>query len=164
MINYDDIRRQNIRLYDEDTDHLGLLSDLYTDRGHFIFELLQNAEDADSTKVRFTVFADRLEILNDGRAFSEPDVRGICSIGKGTKAGDRTQIGKFGIGFKSVYSHTAQPEVHSGTEHFRIEHYVRPHGVEVREIPSGWTTLFVLPFHSADVSFKQIASRLERLD
>jgi hypothetical protein len=92
-------------------------------------------------------------------------VRGICAIGRGTKSDDLTQIGKFGIGFKSVYAHTTSPEVHSGGEHFRIEYYVRPFGEEPRLVPDSWTTLFVLPLQDAPASsFEQIAARLEHLD
>jgi hypothetical protein len=78
------------------------------DATYFIFELLQNAEDAGATRVKCSLFRDRLEVLKDGRFFSDADVRGICAIGKGTKSYDLTQIGKFGIGFKSVHAHAAQ--------------------------------------------------------
>src|SRR5262245_59971874 len=36
------------------------LSDLYPDEAHFIYELLQNAEDAQATKVEFELFPDKL--------------------------------------------------------------------------------------------------------
>ncbi len=162
--NYDKIREENIRGYGEFTHHLELLGRLYADPTHFIFELLQNAEDAGAKKVKFSLYPDRLEFLNDGRSFTEADVHGICAIGKGTKAQDLTQIGKFGIGFKSVYAHTSNPQIYSGSEQFRIEHYVRPYAEDRRSVPSPWSTLFVLPFHQASVSYAQIAAKLERLD
>ncbi|MFZ0888177.1 MAG: hypothetical protein WA005_06975 [Candidatus Binataceae bacterium] len=161
---YDKIREENIRGYGEFTHHLDLLGRLYADPTHFIFELLQNAEDAGARKVKFSLYPDRLEFLNDGRPFNEADVRGICAIGKGTKGHDLTQIGKFGIGFKSVYAHTSNPQVHSGAEHFRIEHYVRPHAEQVRPVPGPWATLFVLPFDKPGVSLEQISARLQQLD
>ncbi len=40
-----------------------------------------------------------------------------------------TAIGKFGIGFKSVYAYTKSPRVYSGDEAFGIESYVRPFAV-----------------------------------
>ena len=103
---YDKIRDDNIREYGQGTRHLSFLGRLYTDRTHFIFELLQNAEDAGASKVLFQLAEDRLEVLHDGRLFNEQDVRGICGVGEGTKTEDLTQIGKFGIGFKSVYAYT----------------------------------------------------------
>ena len=41
---YDKIRADNILEYGQGTRHLSFLGRLYTDRTHFIFELLQNAE------------------------------------------------------------------------------------------------------------------------
>jgi hypothetical protein len=158
-IDYDAIREEHIRGYGEYTHHLDLLGRLYADPTHFIFELLQNAEDAGATRVKFSLFGDRLEVLNDGRLFSDADVRGICAIGKGTKSDDLTQIGKFGIGFKSVYAHTARPQVHSGDEHFGIEYYVRPFAEESRAVPNSWNSLVVLPFEYPDRSFDQIRER-----
>ena len=50
----------------------------------------------------------------------------ICGIGESTKDTDLTAIGRFGIGFKSVYAITNQPEIHSGDEDFGIKNYVHP--------------------------------------
>lgn len=149
--NYDKIREDNIREYGQGTRHLSFLGRLYTDRTHFIFELLQNAEDAGASKVLFQLFKDKLEVRHNGRLFNEKDVRGICGVGEGTKAEDLTQIGKFGIGFKSVYAYTTTPEIHSGDESFKIEYYVRPRAVQKQDIGDSWTTLFVFPFNKEDV-------------
>jgi hypothetical protein len=111
---YEKIREENIRRYGWDTAVLDLLGQLYSDRTHFIFELIQNAEDAGATELAFELFADRLEVWHDGRLFTEADVRGVCGVGQGSKAGDLTTIGKFGIGFKSVYAYTRSPRIHSG--------------------------------------------------
>jgi hypothetical protein len=168
--NYGEIRAENIREYGEGTDHLSFFDELYSDRTHFIFELLQNAEDAGATKILFSFIEDQLEVSHDGRPFNagrKDDVRGICGVGKGTKAKDLTQIGKFGIGFKSVYAYTATPEIHSGDEHFCIEHYVRPYPAAPREPGNGWTTLFVLsldaPKLKPENARDEIARRLQNM-
>ena len=164
---YEQIRSGNIRKYGTDVEHLKLLSAHFTSRTHFVFELLQNAEDAKASRILFTLFDDRLEVTHDGRIFNEQDVKGICGVGKGTKADDLTQIGKFGIGFKSVYVYTSAPAIFSGDEHFRIEHYVRPYAVEPRKIEKPWTTRFVLPFDREDfnseIAFQEIGERLRNL-
>ncbi len=140
---YEKIRAENIARYGWDTAVLDLLGQLYSERTHFIFELIQNAEDAGATEVAFELFGDRLELRHDGRPFTEADVRGVCGVGQGAKAADLTAIGRFGIGFKAVYAYTRTPQVHSGDEHFRIENYVRPFAAE----PIAATgTLFVFPF------------------
>jgi len=142
---YQKIREENIARYGWDTAVLDLLGQLYSERTHFIFELVQNAEDAGATELAFELFADRLELRHDGRPFTEADVRGVCGVGKSAKSGDLTAIGKFGIGFKSVYAYTRSPRIYSGDEHFGIENYVRPFPVEALALPSGGT-LFVFPF------------------
>ena len=164
---YDKIREDNIREYGEGTRLLSLLGRLYTDRTHFIFELLQNAEDAGASKVHFKLYRDRLEVAHNGRRFNERDVRGLCGVGEGTKSEDLTQIGKFGIGFKSVYTYTATPEVYSGDEAFRIENYVRPYSIPSRAVDRSWTTLFVFPFRSGEIqpepACNEIGTRLRNL-
>lgn len=145
---YEQITRDNIRKYGEEEHHLALLvRDLYSYRTHFIFELLQNAEDAGACKVKFSVFHDRLELVHNGSAFTAEDVRGVCGIGEGQKADDLTKIGRFGIGFKSVYAYTTSPEIHSRDEHFCINKYVRPTQAIPRRVDDPWTTLFVFPFN-----------------
>ncbi len=165
--NYDNIRNDEKRKEAILDKALKLLGKMYSDRTHFVFELLQNAEDAGASRVQFLLFEDKLEVFHDGRFFDEKDVRGICGVGEGTKAEDLTQIGKFGIGFKSVYAYTTTPEIYSGNEHFRIENYVRPYAIEKRNMDDSWTTLFVFPFNKEEVepatACREISTRLRKL-
>jgi hypothetical protein len=156
---YQEIREENIARYGWDTAVLDLLGQLYSERTHFIFELIQNAEDAGATELAFEMFGDRLELRHDGRPFTGADVRGVCGVGKSAKSGDLTAIGKFGIGFKSVYAYTRSPRVHSGDEHFGIENYVRPFAVEPPAVPSAGT-LFVFPFDHDTVPAAEAASEI----
>lgn len=104
-----------------------LLTDLYPDNAHFIYELLQNAEDAQATEVCFILKEDSVEFEHNGdRLFSFADVESITSIGDSTKREDPTNIGKFGIGFKAVFAYTSTPEIASGKFHFRIRDLVVP--------------------------------------
>ena len=70
---------------------------LYTDKSHFVYELLQNAEDCGASKIKFFQYEDRLEVLHDGRPFSLNNLQGLCDIGKSDKINDLNQIGEFGI-------------------------------------------------------------------
>jgi len=164
---YDEIRAENISRYGWDTAVLELLGQLYSERAHFIFELIQNAEDAGATELSFELFDDRLEVRHDGRPFTAADVRAICAVGQGTKSEDLTQIGRFGIGFKSVYAYTNTPRIYSSGEHFRIEKYVRPYAVDALDEPAAGT-LFVFPFDRAEVSatvaVQEISAALSSLD
>src|SRR5690242_15168724 len=120
-IDYDAIRAENEKRYGTEIGRIGpmLLADRYDDRAHFIYELLQNAEDAlrrrgpwdGPRSVTFDLSANALRVEHYGAPFTEADVRGICGIAESTK--DLTSIGRFGIGFKSVYAFTDRPEVHS---------------------------------------------------
>jgi hypothetical protein len=156
---YEKIRDENIARYGWDTAVLDLLGQLYSERTHFIFELIQNAEDAGATELAFELFDDRLEVRHDGRPFTEADVRGVCGVGQSRKA--LTAIGQFGIGFKSVYAYTRTPRIHSSGEHFRIEMYVRPFGIEPLAVRG---TLFVFPFDHdtvpATVAVREISAAL----
>ncbi|MGH3286385.1 MAG: sacsin N-terminal ATP-binding-like domain-containing protein [Streptosporangiaceae bacterium] len=167
---YQKIRAENIARYGWDTAVLDLLGQLYSERTHFIFELIQNAEDAGATELAFELFEDRLELRHDGRPFTEADVRGLCGVGQSDKAsdttGDLTAIGKFGIGFKSVYAYTRTPRIYSGGEAFRIENFVRPYAVNPPAEPVA-ETLFVFPFDHdpvpAEVAAREIAAALDAL-
>ena len=165
---YEKIRKENIARYGWDTAVLDLLGQLYSERTHFIFELIQNAEDAGATELAFSLLRDRLEVRHDGRPFTEADVRGVCGVGQsGKSSSDQlTAIGKFGIGFKSVYAYTKSPRVYSGDEAFGIESYVRPFAVPPVALPPS-QTLFVFPFDHdtvpAATAFAEIGAALESL-
>jgi hypothetical protein len=126
----------------------GLLSDLYPDNAHFIFELLQNAEDACATEVSFDLSSTMISVNHNGtKLFNIEDVRGITGIGISTKRDDPTSIGKFGVGFKAVFAYTNSPEIYSGNYHFCINDLVVPEVVQDR--PSNhnkYETLFCFPF------------------
>ena len=76
---------------------------LYTDKSHFVYELLQNAEDAEAKSIKFVQYPDRLEVFHDGKPFTSANLQGLCDIGKSDKVDNLNQIGEFGVGFKSVF-------------------------------------------------------------
>ena len=99
-----------------------------SDRTHFILELLQNAEDAigqnrspESRTVHFKLTDDAFSLSHYGKPFDENDAISICIITSSTKTDSEDTIGKFGIGFTSVYRFTETPQISSGsTHHFEI--------------------------------------------
>ncbi|WP_249902516.1 sacsin N-terminal ATP-binding-like domain-containing protein [Ralstonia pseudosolanacearum] len=137
-----------------------LAAGLYDDRTHFIFELLQNAEDAlgkrgdwhGSRKVAFTLNPTRLTLSHFGKPFDEADVRSVCDIAESTK--NEASIGRFGLGFKSVYTVTDLPEIHSGDEDFAIENYVFPKRLE-RSARTADETQIILPLKPEDTNAAQ---------
>lgn len=111
-----------------------LLAGHYSDSNHFVYELLQNAEDEKATKVVIEYYKDQLVFYHNGDPFNEDDVRGVSSMLMGTKdRNDAQTIGRFGMGFKSVFKYTYQPEIYSDDEAFLIRNYLLP-----VEIESDW--------------------------
>lgn len=138
-----------LRVRGEEQAFRRLLSDLYPDTAHFIYELLQNAEDTKATQVNFKLNFDGLEFTHNGNLFVEDNVKAITSFGNSTKRDDPTSIGKFGVGFKAVFAYTNTPEIHSGDFHFRIHDLVVPETDGVTQISLGKKiTLFSFPFNN----------------
>jgi hypothetical protein len=145
-----------------------LLTDLYPDNAHFIYELLQNAEDAQAKEVRFILHEDRIEFEHNGeRLFSIQDVDAITSIGTSTKRDDVTKIGKFGVGFKAVLAYTESPEIRSGKLRFKIQDMVVPSQMSEPQENSNQTH-FILPFNNPKKpqarAKKEIQDLLKTLD
>src|SRR5438046_458984 len=103
---YGRITEDNIRRRGEEFDDIGehLAQELYSDRTHFIYELLQNAEDALARRklqdprssfpanVDFHLFADRLELRHYGQPFDDGDIGSISDVFKSTKTEDLSMI------------------------------------------------------------------------
>lgn len=168
---YDLICKENRRRYGTEGAQKsgGLAAGLYGDRTHFIFELLQNAEDAlgrrvawrGPRKVSFSLDSSRLTLSHFGKPFDEADVRSVCDIAESTKK--EASIGRFGLGFKSVYTITDDPEIHSGDEDFAIEDYVFPKQADPTS-REGEETQIILPLQLGDTTATQeITSGFQRL-
>jgi hypothetical protein len=144
-----------------------LLTDLYPDNAHFIYELLQNAEDADATEVKFELFQNKLKFYHNGNKFTYEDIDGITSIGRGTKANDINKIGKFGIGFKAVFAYTSTPKIYSEDCNFEISDLVVPTPIE-SIIPNSSETLMIFPFNNPnkpkEKAYKEIYRGLNNIE
>ena len=130
---------------------------LYTDRSHFVYELLQNAEDAGASKIKFLQYSDQLVVLHDGHPFSRKNLQGLCDIGKSDKINDLNQIGEFGVGFKSVFgicekvqlfSHPTEDDLVKGYSQFAVEilDFTNPIAIDDQKVDEGYTTKFIFPY------------------
>ena len=149
----DDLREKRQKLLDgleanEDDIKLNIFADFYPDKAHFIYELLQNAEDTEASEVSFSLSEDRLVFEHNGRPFNEDDVRKITGLGVGTKRDDQDKIGRFGVGFKAVFLYTATPRVWSPTFSFEISDLVMPTELD-RDTSIGQWTRFEFPFNNS---------------
>lgn len=155
----------------------------YSDQAHFIYELLQNADDAKATSARFVLYQDKLIFAHNGtRQFSvsnpateaEDSVKGalgdlnaITSIANSSKR--EALIGKFGVGFKSVFQYTLSPHIYDPNIYFKITRFIVPRKIN-EDFPDRKTseTLFVFPFdhpeRGADEAYEDISEKLRTLD
>ena len=156
----------------------------YSDQAHFIYELLQNADDAKATSARFELFKDKLVFAHNGtRRFtvSDPDtedqdlgdgslgdINAITAVGGSNKI-DEESIGKFGVGFKAVFQYTVTPRVYDQNVSFKIERFIVPIRLETDYAGRrNSETLFVFPFghdkRSAEDAYSDISEKLRSLD
>jgi hypothetical protein len=103
-----------------------LSEDLYSKETHFVLELVQNADDNEyaaglDPELSFHLTAGRLIVQNNEVGFTEANVAALCKIGQSTKTKRAGFIGEKGIGFKSVFTVTDHPEIHSNGFHFRFD-------------------------------------------
>lgn len=123
-----------------------LVKRLLGDPAHLIPEMLQNAEDAGATILRFDLARDRIIIQNNGEKFNEDQVDKLCTIGLSTKK-SLGYIGMYGIGFKSVFAVSRIPEIYTGNYSFCFddENVFVPKWIPAKEEFSKWNTTVVLP-------------------
>ncbi|MEN6449109.1 MAG: hypothetical protein ABFC96_01335 [Thermoguttaceae bacterium] len=144
----DDVRAKRQKLADVLEEYSGIrkiVEELYPDRAHFIYELLQNAEYAGATEARFALDANAVAFEHNGHPFTKEDVLGITNIGESFHQDQEAK--RFGVGFKAVFAYTESPHIWSPTFSFTISHLVLP-----TEMPSrpeiGQITRFEFPFNN----------------
>lgn len=143
----------------------------YSDQAHFIYELLQNADDAKATEARFELFENKVIFGHNGTkrfSVSNPDteeedqktgalgdINSIVSIGLSSKT-DKATIGKFGVGFKAVFQYTDTPHIYDPGVFFKIERFIVPSLLE-SDYPGRrkGETLFVFPFDPEKRCFQE---------
>ena len=167
-----------------------LAEGLYSKRPHFIFELIQNAEDNKYKEqdryqpyISFqltkndptcTVSSDgALIIENNEIGFTHENVNAICAVGKTTKKKEQGYIGEKGIGFKSVFRVTDNPHIFSNGYHFCLPEYDKETGfgyIVPRWIdtpPEGLDlskTHIILPLTKNDFGYDEIEKMLQDIE
>ena len=154
----------------------------YSDQAHFIYELLQNANDAKATIARFVLEPNRLIFAHNGTrhfSVSDPakeeedsvsgrlgDINAITSIANSNKT--EASIGKFGVGFKAVFQYTSTPHIYDPEFRFRIDRFIVPTPID-GDFPGRRKdeTFFVFPFdhpeRKAEEAYGDISDKLRNL-
>ena len=167
-----------------------LADGLYSKRPHFIFELIQNAEDnkyknqdkyqpyisfqLTKTDPTCTVDSDgALIIKNNEIGFRHDNVSAICAMGKTTKKKEQGYIGEKGIGFKSVFRVTDNPHILSNGYYFRLPEsdketgfgYIVPQWIEVPiEGLDPSETHIILPLTKDGFGYEEIEKMLQEIE
>ena len=129
---------------------------------HFVYEVAQNAEDAGAEYLQIEVNEKQAIVSHDGKDFDCKDVNAITLINRSSKKG-MEQIGKFGIGFKSVFALTNRPEIYSGGFRFAIERKFIPQWINEAN-SAGKGTVIALPFKPDSSNLcERIADEMRRL-
>lgn len=151
----------------------------YSDQAHFIYELLQNANDAKATKSSFQLKQDGLYFRHNGKilfSVSNPDtededkendrlghINSITAIANSNKT--ESSIGKFGVGFKAVFQYTETPHIYDPNFQFKIDRFIIPAKLE-NDLSDRQKdeTVFYFPFNKAEMSAEKAHSDiLEKL-
>lgn len=109
------IYRHNVVAAEEVSEVVGELFGRGRFPRRFVAEFLQNADDAKSSFCRFSFCKGKIVVENDGNPFASEDIFSIASFLKSTKAAKEKdyQIGRFGVGFKSVFAVSDSPCIYS---------------------------------------------------
>lgn len=157
--------------------------DKYSDQAHFIYELLQNADDVKATTAKFRLEESGLYFTHNGSipfTVSNPQneeadtnngtlghINAITSIANSNKT--EASIGKFGVGFKAVFQYTQTPHIYDPKIRFKIERFIVPH---ILDSDLDWResseTVFFFPFDQKEKhpqeSHDEILEKLKALD
>ncbi len=158
----------------------------YSEKAHFIYELLQNADDCNATEVHFELTHEGLRFWHNGSVhfsiisptlendenYTGPNghVNAILAIGNSAKEGETEfKIGKFGVGFKAVFQYTATPHIYDDNFSFYIKDLIVP---VILDLDDGkrkrGETLFWFPFNRQDMAptraYLEISEKLQELD
>lgn len=157
--------------------------DKYSDQAHFIYELLQNADDVKATSAKFLLAESGLYFTHNGTVrftISNPQneetdtsngtlghINAITSIANSSKT--EASIGKFGVGFKAVFQYTQTPHIYDPEIRFKIESFIVPYMLDTdldsRELSE---TVFFFPFDHKEKqpqeSHDEILEKLKALD
>jgi len=159
-------------------DYIGIWKSIiekYPETAHFIYELIQNADDALATEAAIVLYKDKLVFKHNGkRQFSLTDadnhedtmgdINSITSVACSTKKDEEQTIGKFGVGFKSVFQYTESPSIYDDTFWFKIENYIIPTLLKSdHELRYEGETLFEIPFKNPEKAYREIHLRLMNL-
>jgi hypothetical protein len=150
-------------------DFLGNIATILTNYNKNIYvayELIQNAVDGGASQMTFDFRDDCLEVINNkpfrinAQDKTRDDFERLRTVASGLKRQEEDTIGKFGIGFVSVYRITDHPELFSNGRHWTFYAEREERRIEAEPIQIDSLTRFVFPWAFDD---SEIRKRLRLL-
>lgn len=149
-------------------------ADIYPDPAHFVYELLQNADDVEADSVEFILDKDVLYFKHNGKikfnvtSDNKKPLGHINSITAYLSSKDDStgnKIGKFGLGFKSVFVYSDAPEIYDDKFWFKIEQQIVPTLLDKdHPMRKEGETLFVFRLKNAKSAYDEIHQKLSQLE
>lgn len=145
---------------------------MYNDDTAFIYELLQNADDCGAKYAKFILKDGKCTFTHDGNCFSLDNIKQITQASSegNEKEKDDSKIGKFGIGFKSVFNVTDNPIITSGKFKFSIHNYIIPEflqpniDVDSTNCNYSYEEKTIIELHIKSNLFDSISERLKKIN
>lgn len=111
------------------------MAESYSDR--VFIELIQNADDCQSTKISLNKIGEDLYFANNGKAFSPEDILSISRSGSSMKKRGEN-IGYRGVGFKSTTVLSTDIYIHSGGATFSFSKNIAAQklGLNLNQVPT----------------------------
>lgn len=176
---FNEVRENRLKAAETFSSHLfsGVFratADIYPDPAHFVYELLQNADDVEADSVEFILDKDVLYFKHNGKIkfnitsdYEKPlgHINSITAYLSSKEDNTGNKIGKFGLGFKSVFVYSDAPEIYDDKFWFKIEQQIVPtlldHDHSMRK---DGETLFVFRLKNAKSAYDEIHQKLSNLD
>jgi len=115
--------------------------------GRWLFELLQNSDDVKASEVRILIGDNTVYVADNGCGLKPEAISAICGTDFSDKASGT--IGRKGVGFKSVYEVSSNPQVLTVNGEgikfspTRVKEWLRQNDFEDEYVPCQWIPFFV---------------------
>ncbi|MGN0319099.1 MAG: DUF3883 domain-containing protein [Lachnospira sp.] len=129
--------------------------------GRTFVELIQNADDANSNRIKVDYAGETLIVANDGREFDENDIVAICRSGASNKQRGKN-IGYRGVGFKSATTISTEIIIYSAGVYFTFS---KSQCAEVLNMDPERVPTVRIPFlFNANKLDRETVSKIEELE
>lgn len=145
----EEFRERRLKVYREDPDQIirdtNSANETARDHvGRWIYELIQNADDAEASQLLVRVTGEAIYVADNGKGLAPATIKSLSGTHLSVKPAGA--IGRKGLGFKSVYAITRTPQIFSHEDGLifcpeRSVAWLQEHGIATSKIPYQW-----LPF------------------